>query len=440
MDEATRLRVRSALSSWLTVLLVVSFAIGTAGVWATYTAHVDSGTETVERQTTAWTATGSFDHSATVTRDNPLYPVGTTLTNRSTFFRTVTPVLDGRFTVATPGIDGNASIALSTALLVESTDEETTYWSDSRPLNAVTATSADEPASVAFSVNTSEVADRIAAIEEEVGTAPGETTVAVVVDVEIQRSTTGGATSRLSFSSRLPIALNGDTYTVSGPGRIEEPVQRTVSERVEREYGPIRSIGGPAALVVGLVGIGALGYVAGRERPALTDTERARLEYLNDRSEFDQWIVSVRLPPDARDRPTAEAGSLADLVNLAIDTDNAVLEEPDGDAFHVVSDEYRYTYRAPPPATDGPGLGSTDPGIVSSVLSGALDSRGEASDDGAPSAGDDAIVDGHESDGDEGRDDPETRHEPDPEPSADPVPTETDGDSEEGGSDGDESD
>lgn len=353
MDEATRLRVRSALSSWFTVLLVVSLAIGAAGAWATYTAHVGPETTTVDRTTTVWTATGSFDHSATVTRENPLYPVGTTLTNRSTYFRSATPVLDGTFTAAAPGIEGNASMDLSTTLVIESADEETTYWSDSRQLNSTTATSVDEPTTIAFSINTSAVTDRIAAIESGIGSTPGETTVAVVVDVEVRGTTADGSTSRLSFSSRLPVALNGDTYSVSDPGPIEEPVQRTVTDRVEREYGPIRAIGGPAALFVGVVGIGALGYLAGRGRPTLTETERARLEYLDDRSEFEQWIVSVNLPPESADGSSAEAASLADLVNLAIDTDNAVLEAADAEVFHVVAGEYRYTYHAPPPA--GPG-------------------------------------------------------------------------------------
>ncbi|QZX98986.1 DUF5305 domain-containing protein [Halobaculum rubrum] len=411
MDEATRLRVRSALSSWLAVLLVVSFVVGGAGAWATYTAHVGSETETVERTTTVWTATGSFDHSATVVRANPLYPIGTTLTNRSTYFRSATPVLDGRFTVAAPGLQGNTSVELATTLSIESADEETTYWSDSRPLNSTTA---DGPATVAFSINTTDVADRIAAIESGIGSTPGETTVAVVVDVAIRGTTADGATSRLSFSSRLPVELNGDTYTVSDPGPIEESVERTVTERVEREYGPVRSIGGPIALLVGVVAIGTVGYIAGRGRPALTEAERARLEYLDDRSEFDQWIVSVDIPPASADGRPAEASSLADLVNLAIDTDNAVLKTPDAEEFHVVDGTYRYTYHAPPPAgshsnerhsagEDGSVL--PDLSITRGTDSGGNDSQGSEEDDTDPTGGSDGADDPDSAGGSDGADD-----------------------------------
>ena len=390
MDEATRLRVRAALSSWFTALLIVSVVVGTAGVWATYTAHVDPGTTTAERTVTEWSATGSFDHSATVSESNPLYPVGAELTNRSTYFSAATPVLDGVYSVETSGLGGDASVELATTLEIRSADDETTYWRDTRPLNETTARTGDGPTAVSFSINTTAVENRVAAIQNSIGSAPGETSVAVVVDARIAGATGDGADSRLRFSSRLPIALGGDTYTVSDPGTDNEAVDRTVTERVPREYGPVRSVGGPLALALGLLAMGALGVVVGRGRPAIMEAERARLEFLEDRSEFDQWIVSVRLPPDATDRPTAEAASLADLVNLAIDSDAAVIEDPDDGAFHVVTGQYRYVYR-PPSAIEGDlGIGDGLPFGTDPSSSGEPSDVGDAGE--LVDAGEEAVV------------------------------------------------
>lgn len=377
MEEATQLRLRSALSSWLTVLLVLSLVVGTAGAWATYTAHVDSGTTTVERTVTEWSVSGSFNHSATVTNSNPLYPVGTTLTNRSTYFRPVAPILNGSFTVGTSDLEEITSVELAATLVLQSTDEETTYWTDTRPLNTTMQPGTDGQTSVGFSINTTAVTQQIAAIEEGIGSTPGETSAAVIVDVRIAGTTDDGAESRLTFTSRLPIALSGDTYVVSGPGTVTEGVQRTVTDRVPQEDSPLRSTGGPIALIVGLVSLGGLGFVAGRDQPTLTGAERARLEFLNDRSEFDEWIVSVRLPDDTAGLSTAEAMSLADLVNLAIDSDAAVMENTDERSFHVVTDEYHYRYRPPMPVDRQRDSGDALSGEADPVFS---DQTGETED------------------------------------------------------------
>jgi len=351
MDDASRLRLRSTLSTWLPVLLVVAVAVAGVGGWATYTAHAAPGTTTEQRTTTAWTAAAGFDHSATVTRENPLYPVGTELTNRSTYFRSAAPVVDGRFTVRQRGLTGNVSVDLATALVLESADEETTYWTDRRRLAATTASNVGaDPVAVGFSLNVSEVADRIADIEGSLGSTPGETSAAVVVDVEVA-GTVDGERSRLSFTRRLPVGLSGDTYTVSAPGPTEEPATRTTAVEVPREYGPLRSLGGPLALLVGAVAAGGLAYGSRTETLDLSERERARLEYLDDRAEYDEWIVSARLPSTTAGDRVAEASSLADLVDLAIDSDAAVVEDSADGTFHVHAGEYRFTYR--PPTVDG---------------------------------------------------------------------------------------
>ena len=352
MEESTRLRVRAVLSSWLTVLLVVAVVAGAVGAWATYTAHVAPGTTTEQRTTEVWSATAAFDHSATVTRQNPVFPVGTELTNRSTYFRSAAPVVNGTFTVAPQGLGGNVSVDLAATLVLESADEETTYWTDTSPINETSASDADGPVSLAFSLTVTEVSRRITTIQQGIGSTPGETTAAVVVDARVS-GTADGEASSLAFSRSLSLGLNGDTYAVSSSGPASEAVERTTTVRVAQTYGPVRSLGGPLALLVGAVAAGGLAYASRSGDLALDDAERARLDYLDDREEFDQWIVSVELPVRDPDRPVATAATLADLVNLAIDSDAAVLESPDGEAFAVVTDGYRYRYHPPPPSDDG---------------------------------------------------------------------------------------
>ncbi|MFC7096463.1 DUF5305 domain-containing protein [Halobaculum marinum] len=414
MDEATRLRVRAVLSSWATLLLVAAVVVGALGAWATYGAHVAPGTTTEERTTQAWSTTADFDHSATVTRENPLFPVGTELSNRSTYFTAAAPVLDGTFTVAPRGLDGNVSVDLAATLVLRSADEETTYWRDTRPLAESSAAGADGPVSLAFSLNVTEVAQRIATIEEGIGTTPGETSAAVVVDARVA-GTADGDPSSLAFSRRLSLGLAGDTYTATAPGSTTETVEQTTTVRVPDTAGPLRSIGGPFALLVGAVAAGGLGYATRRTDLALDDHERARLDYLDDRAEFDEWIVAVELPPPADDVTVAEAASLADLVNLAIDTDTAVLEAPGEELFTAVADDHRYTYRPPAPTADRDGGALAGTVLGGNHTENGADATADGSDPLAVNGDDPAATAGAADDGGDDRDDPTTAAPPDAE-------------------------
>lgn len=64
--------------------------------------------------------------------------------------------------------------------------------------------------------------------------------------------------------------------------------------------------------------------------------------------------MTILLPDEAHELPQAEAETLADLVDFAIDTDNAVVERPDAEEFSVVHDGYRYVYRPPSLPTSEP--------------------------------------------------------------------------------------
>jgi hypothetical protein len=116
---------------------------------------------------------------------------------------------------------------------------------------------------------------------------------------------------------------------------------------VERTYGPLRSLGGPLLLVIGLFGTGGLAYARREHDLALTPAERDYLSYSDDRAEFAEWITTFRLPPSVHERPEAEAEQLRDLVDFAIDNDIGVVEDPETGAYHAIAGEYVYTYRPP---------------------------------------------------------------------------------------------
>jgi len=102
-----------------------------------------------------------------------------------------------------------------------------------------------------------------------------------------------------------------------------------------------------------LLGLAGWRTPAARSIFALTPAEREYLSYRDDRSEFAEWITAIRLPESVHKRPEAEASSLRDLVDFAIDNDTGVVEDPGTGAYHAVTDEFVYTYAPPTLAVEG---------------------------------------------------------------------------------------
>ncbi len=352
------------LDAQFAVLLAVLLIAAAAGGGLVYATHVDPGTEAREETVSSFTVETAYDHSAEVTEPNSVFETGTVLDGRETYFTQVAPVLD--VAVETTYAASSASdvdVRFDSVLVIRNVGEEggTVYWSEREPLasEAVSDVEPGETAGSSFALNSSAVDATAAAIEEELGASPGETEMFVVTDVAVEGTINGESTS-YARTVELGLDHGGDTYAVDDPGVWSDTAERTRTVAVERSYGPLRSIGGPLLLAVGLLGSGALAY-ARRERDlALTPAERDYLSYSDDRSEFAEWITTFRLPASVHERPEAEAESLRDLVDFAIDNDTGVVEDPRTGAYHAVSGEFVYTYRPPSPPAVAPEEGADD--------------------------------------------------------------------------------
>ncbi|MFC5277187.1 DUF5305 domain-containing protein [Halorubrum rubrum] len=369
--DESRLRLRAFLDAQFTVLLVVCLLVAAAGGAVVYTTHVEPGTETQTRTVSSWTVETEYVHSAEVTEPSPVFSIGDELTNRETYFASVAPELDvaAETTYAADSAE-SVDVAVNSTLVVRNVGEEdVVYWEQREPVDSTNATDVErgETVSAPFTLNSTAIDERVATIEEELGASPGETETFVVTDVEVA-GTLNGEEVTYTRSTQFGISHEGATYTVSDPGVQSDGDEQQVTETVERTYGPLRGIGGPALLVVGLLGTAILGYVRYEGLLRVTEAEREYLSFRDDRSEFGEWITRVRLPPEAHERPEAHADDLRDLVDFAIDNDTGVVEDPNTGAFHAVSGEFVYTYR-PPLA---PAAGSLD------------DSGGDGSDVGGP--------------------------------------------------------
>src|SRR6056297_175514 len=137
-----RRRARAVLDTQFVIVLGVLVGCVILGGWLTYTAHAGAATTTEQQSTVAWEQTGAFDHSATVRADNSLFPVGTTLDNRSVYYSRLSPELDGTFrTTYDARASGELDQHVSLSLVLQEVDPDgegddpTVYWQTSSGLN-----------------------------------------------------------------------------------------------------------------------------------------------------------------------------------------------------------------------------------------------------------------------------------------------------------------
>jgi hypothetical protein len=96
-----------------------------------------------------------------------------------------------------------------------------------------------------------------------------------------------------------------------------------------------------------------------RDALELTAAERDYHAFRDDRAEFDEWVVRARLPESVLDRERADAETLADLVDYAIDADVGVVEDTRTGAFYAVTPELLVAFD-PPELHDDPSPLSAD--------------------------------------------------------------------------------
>lgn len=340
-------RGRSFVSDNLSSLAAALLLVAVVGGAVTYTTHADPGTVTVEEPVGEWRTGATYTHSATVTDGNQVFEEGTVLENRSTYFTAISPELDGTFSYRFGAPGGEVDATVETVLVLRSADEEQEYWRVEEPLDTTRAPlGPGEAATVEFDLNASAVAARLDEISSDFGASPGEPEAFVVSSVRMEGETLGESIAETS-RYRLQLGLGDGTYTVASPDDGSQRRTVTEPELRPRSYGPLRSVGGPLLLLLGVGGLA--GLVVGRSRDAfeVPAAERRALAFAREREEFDDFISRGSVPRGVLDGPAVRVDTLAGLVDVAIDSDRRVIEDPDERTYYVLADGTRYEYRPP---------------------------------------------------------------------------------------------
>lgn len=350
-NEPTKreLQFRAALQRYFPLAIIALLILLAVGVGATYLAYTDPGTETVERSETSWSLTTGYQHSATVSEENVVFPVGTELSDRSTYFTRIAPILEVSPYVSFQAPQASdVTVTIDNELVIRGTSDGQTLWEQRDDLGrSETSVSAGERASVTHDVDIPSIVNRLDVISDDLGS-PGSMEVFVRSTARISGEIAGDSVST-NQAFDLGIDPGSNQYHVDDGGGETETFERTVTETVPIERGPMWQFGGPLVLMLSLLGLGSLVVAAYRDIPGISESERAYLGFLRERAKFDEWITRIHLPDSVFERPIASAHSLTDLVDYAIDNETGVIENPDTGRYVVIGEAYVFTYEPPSP-------------------------------------------------------------------------------------------
>ena len=350
--------LRRAVGEWFGIVVGALVVLATVGGWAAYTGHVDPGTHTEQETVASWSPTGEVRHSARVTRSNPVFPRNVTLENRSAYLVRASPTFRARFApgyTATADGDVTATVVVSVVRRAVVTGDgptgsERTLWRTERRLRTGrTRLAPGETGSVTTTLNASRLDRETTALVSRLGGTPGEVYTEVRAEIRLV-GTVADRPVETAWTRRLRVSVADGVYRLQPVGTTPEGRGWTRTVTVANDPGPLRRVGGPVAALAGVVGLvfAVIGRRAGAFR--LTPAEREWLRYRRDASEFDEWVIDAEVPPALTDGVVAEAASLSDLADLAIDADEAVLRGDDGDYF-VRYGDVAYVYSPPDPET-----------------------------------------------------------------------------------------
>lgn len=374
--RGTRLKI--LINKYFVAVVLVLVVVTAGGAWATYTTTVSPGSHTEQRVASSWGVSGEFNYSAAVVNATPISDRGAIRSDRRFYFTNAMPVLDGRFDFQFEGAGGKATVTTRTTLVNYAvrtrtgiggpseiggqsgtgSRSETRNRSDRRLWEITTPLGverqrieAGETANTTFSVDVSDIRERIRSIDRALGPISRTTDARTAVSVSVRLDgTVDGQRVQRSFNYTLPINSSAGYYVVYSPQK-PKTTQFDITRRVivPNDYGTLASLASFVGLLIPLIGLAGLFY--GRENDwfDVSQTVRADVQRAKLRSEFEEWITSGAVA-EGDDRTTVTVDSLEGLVDVAIDSDRRVVEDDESGAYIVLDDDVRYQFTPEWPA------------------------------------------------------------------------------------------
>lgn len=327
----------------VTIVLLVIVALAGGLAYQTYTTTF---TETDEQVVSSWSEQTEISQQATVVRENPVFGLNATLTDRSVYFTQLSPDIEAIHEYSYAASDsGQLEVETTALLVVRSVNSDgDTLWQTTEPLEHELETlQPNEQTTTATTINVTEAAGEVDRVETGLGASVGSPEITIRFDTAITGTVNGDAVSTV-HQDTLVIDPGDQTYSAEASDGVSESYETTTTVETEVSPSAIRSYGPPLVFILSLILL--LGLISAKRTGRLSPTpaQLRALEQAKQRKKFDDWISQGTVPAAALSGTQIPLNSLEDLVDVAIDTDQRVIEDPKRSAFFVLLDERYYVF------------------------------------------------------------------------------------------------
>ncbi|MDK2916600.1 MAG: hypothetical protein PWR25_1157 [Euryarchaeota archaeon] len=285
---------------------------------------------------------GRYEYRAVVTEENPLWPVGTTLTDNPVYFFAAAPELQTTFSFRAEGNSVDINVVSHTVAVLSMKEEKTTYWSKEVAIAEHAGPLQSGVYRNSFTLDMKDMQGRLNQIREYLGFQRG-TPVVDVVTTAVFTGTVDGRPVNEHRTYIMPITLGAGHYSVSENLSFTETVTARETRTIE-VYPPIYQQ--YAAVFLLLVSIGMLFWVVISRSPRFKPSEgmlrtleqeavHARYRDWMSRGRFDRSITAHRI----------ELGSLEDIISAAVDMNQRVIYDDGEKTYFFVHENILYIYK-----------------------------------------------------------------------------------------------
>lgn len=360
MAEIDRsVRTRAFLDQWFAVVVIVLLALTLVTGWWAYQVNLVPETEQQERLVEEWSESSSYQHRALIVNESIPFEKGQVVTNRPIYYFNLSKTLNGTYAYSYEADGGDVSVDTDTFLLIRAgqlTNQQVnqTFWRVARPLDAKSTDSlapGDEH-TVAFQVDIRSVLRTISTVQRQVGASEGLVDVRVRSVSRIQGTVEGEQINR-TYQSDMVMTVNPATFRVIQTNLVSETHQTFETTEVLVQPPPTKAYGSIA--LTALLGVTLVIVVVARlgGYSELTEEERELIQIERDREQYSEWITTGTFPSERDYEQTVLVDDLEGLIDVAIDTNKRVIEDPQLGVSTVLDDNYIYIYVRPDsPARD----------------------------------------------------------------------------------------
>jgi hypothetical protein len=295
-----------------------------------------------------YTQHGSYTYSVPVTKENPLFEIGTRLEmGKPAYFLVASPTTDISFTYRLePANSSEISGKLETMIIATgkgmSDGEEKIFWRKEFPLKSEEGNTIWKGATVTrkFSIDVPEVKSMVNNVQEQLNYSK-DANIEIVNRVNYH----GKVNGEKIFGTKdfaIPLIISSSYYQL--PEKLDFSEDTNITRKVSsKSYPSLSSVFFPLALSL-LSLVLASGTLICTRKKNVEPEYKEKQEKERRRSPFKEFISRGKLPKDSNSLMKIEISSLQELIDVAVDMNSRVIYDEEVNTYFILQSGAMYIF------------------------------------------------------------------------------------------------